>query len=141
MKIAKSFVLTLILAMTGYVYASGAGQAKTSGDKAACKLGSCCKAKQDCCAPGADCCTEAADCCKVGTECCDPKKASCGPDRQCGKGDDVCCAGGTEKGQCCGSLAARSQANSKGCCGGGCDIKPLLQNSCSPVLTRGQVHP
>ena len=122
MKIAKTFVLTLILAMTGYVYASGADQAKTAEAKAAaCKLESCCKAKQDCCAPGADCCKEAADCCKVGTECCDPKKACCGPDQQCGKGGDVCCSGGSEKVQCCASVEAHSQAHSKGCCGTGCN--------------------
>jgi len=114
MKIAKIFVLTLVLAMTGYVYASGADQTPAKGDKAAaCKVENCCNAKPECCAPGADCCKEGAQCCNPDGTCC--------KDQQCCKGGDGCCVAETSraKGQCC-VREAGTKADSKSCCGSAC---------------------
>ena len=116
MKIAKIFVLTLVLAMTGYVYASGTDQTAAKGDKAAaCKVENCCNAKPECCAPNAACCKESA-------QCCSPNRCSCGEDQQCCKGGDGCCVAGTSRGngQCC-VREAGTKADSKSCCGSDCE--------------------
>lgn len=114
MKMAKTLVLTVVLAMTGYVYASGTDQTTTTGAKpAACSSDSCCKAKQDCCRPGAACCQEGAQCCS--------DKGCCG-EHSC-KDGEMCCAAGKEcaNGQCCSKESGCcSKADPKSCCGTAC---------------------
>jgi hypothetical protein len=110
MKSAKLFVLTLVLAISGYVYASGTDQTAAKGDKiAACTVQNCCNAKPECCAAGAACCNE-------GALCCSPDGSCCVKDQQCCKGGDACCVAETcpAKGQCC-VREAGTKAGSKSC--------------------------
>ena len=116
MKIVKTLVLTFVLAMAGYVYASDAAQTTAKVAKAAsCKYESCCKAKPDCCVPGASCCKE-------GAECCNPQEGCCSPDHRCCKGSDDCCVAGSEcaRDQCCTRESGHSKTNAKDRCGSSC---------------------
>jgi len=120
MRITKVLVLTIVLAMTGYVYASGVTQTKGDGQKASCcKAKSCCTEKQDCCASGAQCCKDTAQCCKSNEGC-------SGKDQHCSKGDNNCCVAGSDnaKGQCCAAEADRSKPDKNGA--GGCCKKTAV---------------
>jgi hypothetical protein len=118
MKTIKVLVLTLMLGMTGYAYASGNVQSTTqepdkmSKATAVCMMdgGGCCKEKADCCKEGADCC-KGGDCCEAGMSCC-ASGAEC-----CGAGEKACMvkteAGAS--GMACKAMdAARGTADSKG---------------------------
>src|ERR1051325_7705108 len=113
MKTNKVLILTLVMGMTGYVYASGGAQSATDGHDKMSKAGAvcmadgggCCKAKADCCKEGADCCKGGADCCKAGMSCCASGAACCGasekarmakveasaPDSGCCEESAACC--------------------------------------------------
>ncbi len=113
MKIAKIFVLTIVLTMAGYVYASGTDQpGAKSGKAAACEVESCCSARPECCVPGAACCLE-------GAPCCNPTGSCCGKDQPCCDGHDRCCATGKDPAKC-RAFDASSKTDSTSCCGGAC---------------------
>ena len=124
MKIAKIFVLTIVLAMAGYVYASGTDQQRAkSGKAAACAVESCCSARPECCVPGAACCLEGAPCCNPTGSCCGKDQPCCEgcKDEQCCEGHDICCAAGTDQAKEHGCAHhASSKTDSTSCCGGAC---------------------
>jgi hypothetical protein len=115
MKIAKVFVLTLILALTTFVYASEQTQTAAGHDKAAaCSAEKCCQAKPECCKTGAECCKEGAKCCKSESACCSQH------DQCCDDGKGCLASATTGKADCCSKEVGSSKADGKDCCGKSC---------------------
>jgi hypothetical protein len=96
MKVMKTLTLSLILALTGLVYAAGGGQeAAPTGDTGEGRMSCCAKDGDSCMKDGGGCCTAQAGCCNEGAMCCKDGASCCTKmDATAAKTED-CCAGAT----------------------------------------------
>ncbi|HJQ23929.1 MAG TPA: hypothetical protein VKA60_08420 [Blastocatellia bacterium] len=111
MKTIKSLVLTIVLTLSGYAYATAGAQTVNNQAKATpqaaccadhaacstegksgcaegaacCKEGAACCAQEACCADHAACCAEGAACCQEGAACCTDGASCCAASHQADK--------------------------------------------------------